>query len=85
MSQEEIKKNGYTLEGWSIMRGGEIIGNVTSVEWELYDGKMVKEISLTLKDYSKAGEVEDVIKYVYTQFPKSKIEMNMDGIINFDK
>jgi hypothetical protein len=45
MSQEEIEKNGYTLEGWSIMRGGEIIGNVTSVEWELYDGVRLRTLS----------------------------------------
>ena len=75
----------YSMSGWSVYKDSTEVAKVVSTEIELSPkGKMVQEISLTVKDISKYGEAEDIVRYMGTQFPKAKIELNLDGIQKFE-
>jgi hypothetical protein len=45
------------------------------MEWELYKGEIVQEISVTI---DKVVDLESLIKFIHTRIPSAKIEINFD-------
>lgn len=85
LSAEEMNNSEFSTEAHTIKKGNEIIGRITSTEIEIdAKGNMVKELSITLEDVSKALDMEALLKYLHTKFPNKKIEINLDDVINFD-
>ena len=73
--------SGYDFSHWAVTKNGKVVARVTSTEFELTPrGKMIQEISLTVEDISSLSQAEEIIRFVGKRFPKSKIELNLDGI-----
>ena len=50
------------------------------MEWELYEGKLVREITMTICDpKARDNDVVDIIKFMHTKYPNYKIEVNRDN------
>lgn len=78
MKAEEITSKEYTLDGWSILKSGKVVGTLTSTEWEFYKNKLVREISI-VTSFSSDEEMKEIGRFVHTKFPDCKIEVNEDG------
>lgn len=73
--------SGYDMSGWTVTKDSVVVARVTSTEFELSPrGKMIQEISLTVDNVTNVSQAQDILHYVGKQFPKSKIELNLDGI-----
>lgn len=84
LTKEEYKNTEYSVKGWSIYKNETIIvGTVNSIEYELFNGKMYKEISVTLKSID--GDVVGILKFLHTKHPNDKIEINTDEYEEFQK
>lgn len=71
----------YTMSKWEVCRDTNVVAYVTSTEYEISPkGKIVMEISLTVTDYSAVEDAEDILRFMHTQFPKAKIEINTDNL-----
>lgn len=85
LSSEEMSKSEFSTEGYTIKKGSEVIGKITSTEIEIdAKGNMVKELSITLEDISKSINITELLKYLHTKYPNKKIEINLDGITTFE-
>jgi hypothetical protein len=84
MSDTEIEEKGYTTNKFDILKNGVVIAKITSHEFELYNNKLVKELSITINSISQTSDIEDIIKYVHTRFPDAKIEVNYDAIVKYE-
>ena len=78
LSDTEFKNSEYSTNGRAILKNGTEVGQVTGLEYELYRGKMVKEISVTLKGLN-TEDIVAIIKYLHTKYPNDKIEVNTDN------
>ena len=78
MTEMEIKKSQLKSDGWNILKGDDCIARVESIEWEYYKGDFTREVSITLLDLKTFKEIEEIVKFMHTKFPDSKIEVNRD-------
>jgi hypothetical protein len=73
------------MSGWTVCKYSVPVARVTSTEFEMSPrGKMIQEISLTAEGYATMNDAEDILKFMSKQFPKSKIEINLDNIQKYD-
>ena len=80
MSKKEVKQLDYTVHGWDILKGGHCVANIREMEWELYEGKLVREITMTICDpKARDKDLVEIIKFVHTKYPKYKIEVNREN------
>lgn len=84
MRDAEIAEKGYSIDGWNIMKNGEVVGVLTTMEWELYKNKFYREISIKTS-FSTESDMKDIARFVQSKFPESKIEVNEDGGNSFPK
>lgn len=79
MSNKEIEEKGIRVTERVIYTEDTIpVAKITSFEHECYKGDCIVEISITMNPkYSSAAN--EIMRYVYTKHPKSKIEINYDG------
>ena len=84
MSEEEISEKGYSLENWNIKKNGEIVGVLSNTEWELYQNRLIREISIKTS-FTSDSDMKEIARFVYSQFPDCKIEVNDDGGNSFPK
>jgi hypothetical protein len=77
LTTKQYKSTIYSTSGWCIYKNDTtLVGEVVSIEYELYKGKLVKEISISLE--SLDNDITDIIKYLHTKDPTAKIEINTD-------
>ena len=84
MSTEEISEKGYVMENWNILKNGEVVGVLSNTEWELYNGQLIKEISIKTS-FTSDEDMKEIARFVYAKFPDCKIEVNDDGGNSFPK
>lgn len=85
LSSEEMNKSPFSIEGHTVKKGNEVIGRITSTEIEIdAKGNMVKEFSFTLENMGKSAETEALLKFLHTKFPNKKIEINLDGVLDYE-
>jgi len=73
--------SGYDRSGWTVTKDSVVVARVTGIEFELSPrGKIIQEISLTVDNITNVSQANEILYYVSKQFPKSKIELNLDGI-----
>jgi len=77
MKDDEIAAKKYTLDGWDVKRNGEVVGTLTSTEWEIYKNRMSEEISITTS-FTNTKEMIEIARFVNAKFPECKIEVNSD-------
>lgn len=77
LTTKQYENSIYSTAGWCIYKNDTtLVGEVVSMEYELYNGKLVKELSVTLS--SLDNDITDIIKYLHTRYPNDKIEINTD-------
>lgn len=81
-------KNGYSLNKFStvnydVVLNDVVIAHVTSIEWEYFNDKLVREISVTTKNHMSDNDVIDMIKFLHSKYPDFKIEVNNDNTDKF--
>ena len=81
MSQNEISECGFSIDSTVIFYEGKPIADVMSWEWESFNGRVIQEISLTIRKDSQYSKATELMRYFYTRFPKAKIEINFDGAL----
>lgn len=74
MNPKEIESSGFSTSGDSIYQNNKLIGEFTEVEWELYNGELIQEISVELDELNV--NIESLIKYLHTIAPRAKIEVS---------
>lgn len=84
MSEEEIAEKKYTIDGWNVLKNGTVVGRMSAMEWEIYNGKMSREISISTS-FSTDAEMQEIARFVHTKFPNDKIEVNEDDGNSFPK
>lgn len=84
MSSQEITEKKYSIEGFNILKDGDVVGTLTSTEWELYKNNFVKEVSIKTS-FTSDKDMKEIARFVHTKFPKAKIEINDDGGNSFPK
>ena len=82
-------KNGYSLNKFStvnydVVLNDVVIAHVTSIEWEYFNDKLVREISVTTKNHMSDNDVIDMIKFLHSKYPDFKIEVNNDNTDKFN-
>lgn len=77
MTDQEINEKGYSVDGWNVMKKGEIVGVLSSTEWEIYRNYLVREISVSTS-FTNDEEMKEIAMYLHTIFPEAKIEVNDD-------
>ena len=76
LTPEQLKESPFSMRGHHIYINDTIqVATFTSMEWELYKGEIVQEISVSI---DTAVDLEALIKYLHTRIPRSKIEVNFD-------
>lgn len=80
LSKEEAKN--YYLESWTVndARDSSVVARISSWEWELYNGKMIQEISVSAEADCDGREIYMIARYLHTRYPKAKIEVNYDKL-----
>lgn len=83
-----IFKNGYSLNKFNtnlfdVTLNDIVIAHVTSIEWEYFKGKLVREVSVTTKSHMKDKDIIDMIKFLHSKYPDFKIEVNNDNTDKF--
>lgn len=81
MTDEEIKYSGLHIKYTDIFKGDTKIAELGSYEYEIYKGKFVKELSVSVVSWQYVEEMEDLIKFLHTRFPEDKIEVNIDQLM----
>ena len=80
LSRKQIIKVGYEVDGWDILKKEQCVANIREMEWELYEGKLIREITMTICDpHTRDKDVINLIKFVHTKYPNYKIEVNRDN------
>lgn len=82
-SKKELKSENFTTQEWSILKDGTVVAELESVEWELYRGKLYREISVTILDpnlFISDGIIK-MMSYLHYEYPNSKIEINNNKFI----
>ena len=91
MNNREIKNLKYEVDGWDIIKDGQCVANIREMEWELYQGKLTREITMTICDpKTRDKDLIEIIKFVHTRYPEYKIEVNRENeftrwLLNRDK
>ena len=91
MNNREIKNLKYEVDGWDIIKDGQCVANIREMEWELYQGKLTREITMTIYDpKTRDKDLIEIIKFVHTRYPEYKIEVNRENeftrwLLNRDK
>jgi hypothetical protein len=78
MGDDEIAEKKYSINGWTILKDGVVVGTLTSTEWEIYKNNIVQEISVKTS-FTSDKEMQEIARFVHAKFPKHKIEVNDDG------
>lgn len=86
--EDGIFKNGYSLNKFNtnlfdVTLNDVVIAHVTSIEWEYFKGKLVREVSVTTKSHMKDKDIIDMIKFLHSKYPDFKIEVNNDNTDKF--
>jgi hypothetical protein len=86
--EDGIFKNGYSLNKFNtnlfdVTLNDIVIAHVTSIEWEYFKGKLVREVSVTTKNHLKDKDIIDMIKFLHSKYPDFKIEVNNDNTDKF--
>lgn len=77
MSDETIAELGYSVDGWNVVKNGEVVGVLSSTEWELYGNNLVREISVATS-FTNDEDMKEIAMFLHTKFPDAKIEVNDD-------
>ena len=81
MSSKEYAESEYSVSGKYVYENDTVVvAEMTNIEFELYRGYLVKEISLTLRSLDADGY--QIIRYLHTRDPRIKLEINTDYLIN---
>lgn len=82
-SKKEIQSENFTTKEWCILKDGTVIAELESVEWELYRGKLYREISVTVIDPNMliTDNLIKIMSYMHYEYPDSKIEINNNKFI----
>ena len=76
----EIHKYQKKVDGWDIIKNGQCVANIREMEWELYQGKLTREITMTICDpKTRDKDLIEIIKFVHTRYPEYKIEVNREN------
>ena len=76
LTPQQLEESPFSMRGHNIYINDTIqVATFTSMEWELYKGEIVQEISVSI---DTAVDLEALIKYLHTRIPRSKIEVNFD-------
>ena len=72
--EDGIFKNGYSLNKFNtnlfdVTLNDIVIAHVTSIEWEYFKGKLVREVSVTTKNHMKDKDIIDMIKFLHSKYP----------------
>lgn len=81
MNQTELSECGFSIDSTVILYNEVPIADVKSWEWESFNGKVIQEISITIRKDSQYSKATELMRYFYTRFPKAKIEINFDGAL----
>jgi hypothetical protein len=73
LSDKEAAK--YSIKQDTVYREDKRIAYLNLIEWEYYEGKLLREISLVQFDRTDQGETLDLISFIRRQHPDSKIEV----------
>jgi hypothetical protein len=80
MNNREIKNLKYEVDGWDILKDSHCVANIREMEWELYEGKLTREITMTICDpKTRDKDLIEIIKFVHTKYPEYKIEVNREN------
>lgn len=82
-SKKELESENFSSKEWIILKDGVVVAELESVEWELYRGKLYREISITVTDpnlFISDGIIK-MMSYLHYEYPNSKIEINSDNYI----
>ena len=80
LTKKQINQKGYEVAGWDVLQKGHCVANIREMEWDLYEGKLVREITMTICDpKARDNDVIDIIKFMHTKYPDYKIEVNRDN------
>lgn len=82
-SKKQLKSENFTTKEWCILKDGTVVAELESVEWELYRGKLYREISITVIDPNilVSESLIKIMSYLHYTYPNSKIEINKDRFI----
>lgn len=82
-SKKQLELENFTSKEWIILKDGTEIAELESIEWELYRGKLYREISITLLDPNMliSENLIKVVSYLHYKYPNSKIEINNNNFI----
>ena len=82
-SEKELKSENFTTQEWSILKDGTLVAELESVEWELYRGKLYREISITVIDPNIliTDNLIKMMSFMHYEYPDSKIEINNNKFI----
>ena len=84
MSSSEIDSLGLVYKDSTICINDTIpIAVIQSFEYECYKGKLITEISITVRPEHR-GKSEKVLRFAYTKHPRAKIEVNFDTFVPFN-
>ncbi len=82
-SEKKLKSENFTTQEWCILKDGTVIAELESVEWELYRGKLYREISVTVIDTNMliTDNLIKMMSYMHYEYPDLKIEINNNKFI----
>jgi hypothetical protein len=83
-SEKQLESENFSSSEWCILKDGTVVTELESVEWELYRGKLYREISVTVIDPNMliTANLIKMMSYMYYEYPDSKIEINNNKFIN---
>lgn len=82
-SKKQLESENFTTREWSILKDGTLVAELESVEWELYRGKLYREISITVIDPNIliTDNLIKMMSFMHYEYPDSKIEINNNKFI----
>lgn len=84
MSSSEIDSLGLVYKDSTICINDTVpIADIQSFEFECYKGKLITEISITVRP-EHIGKATKIMRYAYTRHPRAKIEINFDTFVPFN-
>ena len=84
MSSSEIDSLGLAYKDSTICINDTVpIADIQSFEFECYKGKLITEISITVRP-EHIGKATEIMRYAYTKHPRAKIEINFDTFVPFN-
>lgn len=82
-SEKQLESENFSSSEWCILKDGTVVAELESVEWELYRGKLYREISVTVIDPNMliTNNLIKMMSYMHYEYPNSKIEINNNKFI----